>query len=502
MANTTKLHPLLQPYEPTGDERFDEVKAAHLLNRAGFGGKPQEVQAVMEMGPQRAIDAMLDFPDAGADEESQSDVPDLSVVGDGYPKTFEERRKLLVGKSEEERKMLIQQLMQKNREAMAATMQWWLKRMVNGPYPLQEKLTFFWHGHFTTSARDERSASSMWEQNELIRRNAAGNFRNFVKQVSRDPAMLDYLNNQQNRKAHPNENYARELMELFTLGIGNYTEDDIKQAARAFTGWAHDGEGFIFRKFDHDYDRKTFMGRSGTFDGDDVIDIILQNPACAPYIASRLLNFFVMENPDPAICQSLGALMRENGFDLRPVLQTMFTSKLFYSRDVIGGQIKCPVQLVVGTMRLLDVEPPNPMSLVVALEQMGQVPFAPPNVKGWPGGRTWINTSTLFVRYNTTVWLAGGGSPVLGGGGGVARFVQLRGGGDGRFGQAPSFSPKSSGSDAEQVVDKWVSYLIQRPIAPDRKRILVDALGNKPGSESSVKRMIQLIVSMPEYQLC
>ncbi|HEY1628572.1 MAG TPA: DUF1800 domain-containing protein [Tepidisphaeraceae bacterium] len=493
-----QLHPQLQPFVPGESDSFDSVKAAHLLNRAGFGGKPAEVAAIAAMGPKHAVDAIMDFPDAEAAEESRTDQPDFSAIED-YPKSFEERRQLLLGKTDEERKALIQQFMAKNREAMAEVLNWWLKRMTAGQYPLHEKLTFFWHGHFTTSARDERAAWLMWTQNETLRRNAAGNFRTFVKEISRDPAMLDYLNNQENRKAHPNENYARELMELFTLGIGNYTEQDVKEGARAFTGWGHDGEEFIYRKFDHDNGVKTFFGRSGNFDGDDVIELILQNPACAPYIAKCLLTFFVQDEPDPAICKSLGAVLRENNYDLRPALRTMFASKLFYSSDVIGGQIKSPVQLAVGTMRLLEVDPPVSQQLFAALDQMGQVPFGPPNVKGWPGGRSWINTSTLFVRYNTAVWLAGGG-PAIAGGGNVARFVQMPQSG-GFFGARPQFNPSASGS-ANEVADLWIARLIQRPIAEDRRQILVDALGSKPDEQSSVKKMIQLIVSMPEYQLC
>jgi uncharacterized protein (DUF1800 family) len=504
-----QLHPLLQPYVPSSSDPFDALKAAHLLNRAAFGGKPEELETVMELGPSKAIDALLDFPDASADEQSKTDVPDLSAVGDGYPRTFVERRKLLLGKTQEERQMINNQLMAKNRDAMTETMKWWLKRMQSGAYPLQEKLTFFWHGHFTTSARDERSAGAMWQQNETLRRNAAGNFRAFVKQISRDPAMLDYLNNQQNRKAHPNENYARELMELFTLGIGNYTEDDIKEAARAFTGWSHDGEDFVFRRFEHDYGIKNFFGRTGNFDGDDVIDIILQKDACAAYIANRLLAFFVMEEPDAPVCQSLGRLLRESNYDLRPVLATMFTSKLFYSPKVIGAQIKSPVQLVIGTQRLLDVSPPNPMQLVVAMQQMGQVPFGPPNVKGWPGGRSWINTATLLVRYNTAVWLAGGGTPVQGGPGPAARFVELRGANRanranqrGRGPLGPMFNPQATARSAEDLVDTWVARLIQRPIAPQRRQTLIEAVGDRYQSESMTKKVIQLLVALPEYQLC
>src|SRR4051794_11371903 len=274
-----KSHTLLQPYKPTSDDPFDAVKAAHLLNRAGFGGTPDEIQKVVELGPENAIDWMMDFPDAGADEQSQTDAPDLSSI-EGYPRNFREIRQLYMNKTQEERKAVIQQLMAANREALQAVVYWWMKRMSRGPYPLQEKLTLFWHGHFTTSAKDERQASLMWKQNELLRRQGAGNFREFVRQISRDPAMLDYLNNQQNRKQHPNENYARELMELFTLGIGHYTEEDIKNAARAFTGWGHDGDEFVYRRPEHDFGEKVFFGKRGNFDGDDVIDIILSHPHC------------------------------------------------------------------------------------------------------------------------------------------------------------------------------------------------------------------------------
>ena len=410
----SRLATNLQPYDPAIDGAYDAVKAAHLLNRAGFGGRPDEIARVLELGPVKAVDWLLDFPDAPVEEQSKTDVPDLSRI-EGYPRTFAERRKLLNGKSPEERQMLQQMLNASNREAMSATIGWWLKRMVDGPYPLQEKLTLFWHGHFTTSARDERSAWLMWQQNELLRRQGAGNFREFVRQISRDPAMLDYLNNSQNRKKSPNENYARELMELFTLGIGNYTERDIKEAARAFTGWAHDGDEFIYRAYDHDKDAKTFFGRTGNFDGDDVIEIILQQKACAPYIAERLWTFFAYENPEPAIVDALGGLIRKNKWSLRPAIRALFTSRAFYSSRAVGTQIKSPIQLVVGTARLLGSGLPETRRLVNALEQMGQVPLMPPNVKGWPGGRHWINTSTLLVRYNTALALVGGGNAPSGG---------------------------------------------------------------------------------------
>ncbi|MGN6627975.1 MAG: DUF1800 domain-containing protein [Tepidisphaeraceae bacterium] len=476
----TRLHPMLAPFTPTDDDPWDRVKAAHLLNRAGFGGTVDEVEKVYKLGPVDAVNWLMDFPNGASDEIAPDDGPDLSGI-EGYPRSFADRQRIFRNKTPEERQILQQQMNQANGEALRAISLWWIKRMASCAYPLHEKLTFFWHGHFTTSARDERSAWLMWQQNETLRAHAAGNFGQFVHAISHDPAMLDYLNNQQNRKAHPNENYARELMELFTLGIGNYTEDDVKQVARAFTGWAHDGESFVFRKFDHDTGVKSFLGRTGNFDGDDAINIILQQRSCAPYICGKLWAYFVNENVDALVVQSLGQLFRDENYEIRPVLRTMFASRAFYAPQNIGAIIKCPVQLVVGTTRQLQVQQQgrgNFGFLQGALQQMGQVPLQPPNVKGWPGGRLWINTSTLFVRQNTALALA--------------NMTDRRR-------NATRFNDPSMTTD--QIVDHWLATLIQRPVDPERRRVLVDAVGPKP-NENSVRNAINLILSMPEYQLC
>jgi uncharacterized protein (DUF1800 family) len=418
------------------------------------------------------VDWLLDFPDKPAEEQDAGDQPNMTAIQD-YPPNMREMAQMYVGKPEDERRQMFQKMQQANRAAEVSTAGWWMNRMAWGKHAMQEKLALFWHGHFPTSVREERMARLMWRQNETLRRHAAGNFGAFVKAISRDPAMLDYLNNQQNVRFHPNENYARELMELFTLGLGHYTEDDVKNAARAFTGWGHDGTNYVFRRFDHDFNDKTFLGRRGNFDGDDVVDIILEQPACAPYVASRVWDFFVSEEPNEPVTQALGDLLRGEKYDLRPMLKTLFTSKAFYASQVIGAQIKSPVQLVVGTARLLGTDlPPARMSMQPngPLNQMGQVPMAPPNVKGWPGGRSWINTSTLFVRCNTAM--------------GMAREAELE-----------------PAATADATVDKYLARLIQRPVAPEQRQPLLDAVGDKPTVEST-RRMVQLIVSMPEYQLC
>jgi uncharacterized protein (DUF1800 family) len=497
------LHRLLEPYQPTDADPFDAVKAAHLLNRAGFGGTTEEVEKVRKMGPAAAAEWLLDFPDQGAEEQSAKDVPDFSSIGD-FPKSFREIREAMRGKSKEEQQRFRQMLMRGNREAMAETARWWLNRMATGAHPLQEKLTLFWHGHFTTSFREERSAWLMWRQNELLRRTAAGNFEHFVKGISRDPAMLQYLNNNQNRRGRPNENYARELMELFTLGIGNYTEQDVKEAARAFTGWTSEGDDFAFRRLLHDDGRKTFLGHAGNFDGDDVVDIILRHKACAPFIAGKLFRFFAYDEAESGgpleqgIPESLGQLLRDNKWNLRPVIRTILRSKAFYSDKAIGVQIKSPVQLVLGTVRLLGVPLPPMQILRNSLQQMGQMPFNPPNVKGWPGGRAWINTATLYVRYNTCVALAGGfegtGFGGAGFGGGLGpRFQKMR--------LRAKFNTDGA-TTAEQVVDHWLARLIQRPVDVAKRQALVESLGGRAADEDAIGRMVQLIVSMPEYQLC
>jgi uncharacterized protein (DUF1800 family) len=440
------------------------------------------------------VDDLLNFPDAGAETQDEKDVPNFSSI-ENFPKDFRALRQMVAGKSPEERQKIRQMLMQGNRQALQATARWWLKRMAYGPHPLQEKLALFWHGHFTTSFRDERSAWLIWRQNELLRRKAATNFHVFVKEISRDPAMLQYLNNNQNRKGRPNENYARELMELFTLGIGNYTEDDVKNAARAFTGWASEGDDFVFRRGQHDDGRKIFFGRSGNFDGDDVIEMIMRHKACAPYVAGKLFRFFAYENVETDVAEGLGQVLRDANYDLRPMLKTLLRSQVFFSAKTIGSQVKSPVQLVIGTVRLLGLELPPLQPLQRSLQQMGQVPFNPPNVKGWPSGQAWINSATLFARYNTCVMLAGGNA--FGPGQRQRQFSDD----NPKLRLMARFRPEAGGT-AEETVDYWVSRLIQRPIDPQKRQVLIDSVAGKSNLEEAIRRMVQLIVSMPEYQLC
>jgi len=287
---------------------------------------------------------------------------------------------------------------------------WWLERMMNGPAPLLEKMTLFWHGHFATSVQKVKDAYWLWLQNDTLRRSALGNFATLVKKMSRDPAMMIYLDLEQSRREHPNENWARELMELFTVGIGNYSEDDIRASARAFTGYRVDmtTQQFRFAPLQQDLGSKNFMGRSGGLNGDDIINILVSKPACAQFIGRKLWRFFVEDEPSEAIVDAIASSIRAHNYEMRPVMQEVFSSAEFYSNRAMGSQIKSPVQYIIQTSKLLGAPLPSPIVVQNAMRQMGQILFAPPNVKGWDGGKAWISTSTLLFRYNFANYLING----------------------------------------------------------------------------------------------
>jgi hypothetical protein len=261
-------------------------------------------------------------------------------------------------------------------------------------------MTLFWHGHFTSGLREVKRAGLMHEQNGFLRTHALSDFRTLLRGISRDAAMLVYLDNGKNVKGRPNENYARELMELFTMGEGHYTEQDVREAARAFTGWASGPRGFVVQASRHDDGEKTFLGRTGQFDGDDIIEIILEQPATAEYLARKLWAFFVESEPDETIVQRLAETIRLTDYDLREAMRTILSSDAFYGPRARFALVKSPVELMAGTLRRLAIPPGDLRAANDVLRQMGQELFQPPNVKGWDGGRAWISTNTLFARYN------------------------------------------------------------------------------------------------------
>jgi uncharacterized protein (DUF1800 family) len=287
-----------------------------------------------------------------------------------------------------------------------AVQAWWLQRMVQTARPLEEKMTLFWHG-LLTSGLDKAGPGQMYVQNELFRKMALANFDDLLKAVSKDPAMMVYLDTENNRKGKPNENYARELMELFTTGIGHYTEDDVRESARAFTGWTLQGSKqlrfttestFIPRYFDSG--QKTFMGKTGNFTGADIVEMLVPLRATAERLSTRLFSFFAYQNPEPEIVRHLADTFQQNHYNVGAVVREIFTMDAFYSAKAYRGLVKSPAELTAQTLRATGADTRGFLAAANAMAPMGQLLFFPPNVAGWPGGASWINSSTLLNRIN------------------------------------------------------------------------------------------------------
>ena len=460
----------LEPFSPSSQDLWDVVKAGHLLRRAGFGPLPSEIARAVQLGPDRAVDALFAFP---------PDAPPAPLFGDIHAAEArliemlqELARAQTKPKDSPELRAAYEDVNRAHGRALVALASWWFDRMTTTPAPLQEKLSLFWHGHFTTSAGDVHDAIAMFNQNQLFRQHAAGNFGRLLDGVARDPAMLRYLNNDANRKGHPNENWARELMELFTLGIGHYTETDIRESSRAWTGWTlrdyrtfEDRRNFAFKPQLHDGGTKTFLGQTGSFDGTDIMRIILANPATPRWIAGKLTKFFVSPAPAPELVEAMAQQLVANGYEIAPVLRGLFRSRAFYRPDVIRAQIKGPVEFVVGAVRHLGIAHPDWPRLSQLTAEAGQRLFYPPTVKGWDGGTAWINASTVFGRANLAGALLSG-----------------------KFG-TPDTAALSS-------LETMAAQLLQRPLSPARRSILTQAIKGT-GREAA----IHLIMSLPEYQV-
>jgi len=366
----------------------NQMKNQHLMWRAGFGPAVEQLRDLSEYSPKQFYKALI---------KASARKPDYIDVADDYLKG------LLMGIEEagrQQKKELPAEdkknIQQKKREGVRNLNMYWMHEMVNSAAQLREKMAFFWHGHFAC-----RNLNVFYQQGllDVIRRNALGNFGSMLKKVSKSAAMLNFLNNQQNRKDHPNENFAREVMELFTLGRGNYSENDVKEAARAFTGWGATVKGeFQFRRLQHDFGSKIFLGRTGNFDGDEVLDILLQEKQTARYITQKVYRFFVNEKVDAEKIDWLAERFYKNNYNISKLMEDIFTSDWFYEEKNIGSQIKSPVELLVGIQRMLPMKIEREEALMLLQRVLGQLLFYPPNVAGWPGGKTWIDSSSLMMR--------------------------------------------------------------------------------------------------------
>ena len=494
--------------KPLSSRHWNYDAAAHLLNRAGFGGTPDEIQALAALTPEAAVASFLDY----------EEIPD-ATANPAWAKPngeeLREYREKLKNATPAEQRMLKQQENRTQQLQMNELRGWWLNRMRHGSRPLQEKMVLFWHGHFATSVEKVRNPYFMWRQNDVFRRMATGNWLLLLTAVGKDPAMLFWLDQAQSRAQHPNENFAREVMELFALGEGHYTEHDVTEAARALTGWSleFDTQQFLDRPFIHDDGLKTVFGQTGYFDGDDFMEMIVAHPQASKFITAKLWNFFAGEPPEPALNDALAAEFKSHGNNFKPFLRTMFGCEEFYSDSVVRNLVKSPVQWLVGSTRLLQCELPPPIVASAITRSLGQDLFAPPNVKGWDGGMSWITTNTLLTRYNEATTLLTGSLESLSaqdfakrvgaqGGEAVRRYAERAqrfhvGGID-----VNKLVSPAERTDKNTLVATLQKRLLQTALAMDKQKALQEFLDSKTQlTDADILTVIRLIMSTPEYQI-
>jgi uncharacterized protein (DUF1800 family) len=448
-----------QPWRPADRQPWSLKWAGHLYRRAGFGATWDELQEAVARGPDATLEGLL----SGGPGLEQFD-EEVDAVTKGLPL-------VLRGTTLHEYQGV------------------WLYRMMNTPHPLRERMTLFWHNHFATSVAKVRQPGLMQRQNNLLRRHALGDFRALLLEVSRDPAMLIWLDSNSNVRGHANENFARELMELFALGIGNYTEKDVQAAARAFTGWHTAGGKFIDNRRQHDPGVKTVLGHTGPLDGQDVIAILLEQPAAARFLVGKLYRHFIAEDAPPSaqLLEPLADQFRKSGYDIAGVVGTMLRSRLFFSEHAYRRRIKSPVEFVVGLARTLGGKA-APGELANLLDGLGQDLYSPPNVKGWDGGKAWLNSATMLARQNAS-WALVGGEDL--------RFRDKI--------KLAELARRKAGSEAAKQVGFVVNLFLQGDVTPAVSgKLLSTLIGNKGQKSDPSRRIVEAahtVLLMPEYQL-
>jgi uncharacterized protein (DUF1800 family) len=429
----------------------ERARVAHLLRRAGFGSSEAELDSYTALGFAATLDRLLNYEQVD-DSAAEQQVAAIQV----------------------------------DRRNVEAARFAWLTRMLYTRRPLQEKMVLFWHTHFATAASKVRAADLMLQQLQLFRDNALGNFETLLQQVTRDPAMLVWLDNNQNRKGKPNENYAREVMELFTIGIGNYTDADVKEAARAFTGYGTNRDGqFDYVADQHDDDDKTFLGVTKNWDADDILATLVRHPATARFLTAKLFRFFVHDTPDPSTIERLAATYTTTGFD-------MLSGPEFLSPEAFRAQVKQPADLVIGALKALNVQNVGP-DLPQTTRRMGQDLLNPPDVSGWKGGDNWISATTLLERFNFADRLAAARAPDQ------PYFVDVGS-------QLVGHGLRT----AADVVDYYLGLLVDGAATAEARQSLIDFLTtdggfvvtpNDEATEQKVRGMLHLAMSLPNHQL-
>ncbi|MEZ6065059.1 MAG: DUF1800 domain-containing protein [Planctomycetaceae bacterium] len=440
-----------RPFEPDAQHPWTPALAAHLYRRAGFAPSPAELDAALKSRPGDLVAAMFERSEP-VDFEAQMDELGRATSATG------DTSKLPA---------------------------WWCYRLLATPDPLREKATLFWHGHFATSAAKVTDPELMLAHFRILRSHALGDFNALAQQMARDPAMLLWLDSATNRKAHPNENFARELMELFCLGEGNYSETDIRELARCFTGWEVRNKAFRFNRFQHDAGTKSFLGHSGECTGEQGVDVVLAQSACPEFLVRKLIRYYLCDEPQPPddLIAPLAEQLRDDDLHVANVLRRILSSNLFFSAHSVARQVRSPVDLVVGLLRALDATTNN-YRLAEGLERLGQRLFFPPNVKGWDGGRAWINSSTLIARANLIRQLL---------------FAE-----ETRFhkGSLSQLFASSDVNDGAEVIE-WLQRRLLAVRLPETVATqLADGIDRGDGDrEHRLRTAVHLLATQPEFQL-
>jgi uncharacterized protein (DUF1800 family) len=473
----------------------NQLKNQHLLWRAAFGPMAENANQLQKIS-QKELYKLLEKTSAKTPEP----IDVAKNLYDGLFKGMQDLAKMR-DLTADQKKMIRNQSRQDLKNLNLA----WLGEMINSEAQLREKMSLFWHGHFAC-----RVVNIFFQQQLLdtIRRYSLGNFGALLRAVSKSPSMLSFLNNQQNKKQRPNENFAREVMELFTMGRGHYTEADIKEAARAFTGWGFNLKGeFVFKKFQHDNGTKTVLGKKGNFTGDDVIDILLEQKQTARYITRKIYKHFVNENIDEQRVEALATKFYDSGYEIKTLLENIYTSDWFYNEKNIGNRIKSPVELLVGIRRMLPMQIENPEVQLLFQKVLGQVLFYPPNVAGWPGGKNWIDSSSLMLRLRVPQVLTRADEFA----------VKPKADDDtdgGQMMQGGSYRMKNVKTDVdwksvvtiyetvprESLIDEISSSLLQTKSKISKTTL--EKFTDSSARENYIKTAMVELMSTPEYQLC
>lgn len=463
---------------PNKNKNKNDQQIRHLLNRAGFGFTPEELAPYLEMGYSSALEQLT------SPSSTDNSALDHMLAEQSFDFTNPDDIK-----------------------------RWWLFRMMFTRRPLEEKMTLFWHGHFATSDNKVRNPYAMYVQNCTIRKHAFGKFDDLLLAMSKDPAMIEWLDNQQNRKNKPNENYAREVMELFTMGIGNYTEQDVKEGARAFTGWQAKPDGFFFNSGQHDKGSKTFLGQTGNFNGEDIVNILANQKATGHYLAGKLIRFFALYNPSNSFVDEIAGVYKKSDHNIGAMVSAIFASRNFTSTACFHSLIKSPCEYVIGMLKTfqvsqVDAEVPRLMAA------MGQNLFNPPSVKGWDGGENWIASDVMMERFNFATRMIS------------QKFDYLE-----KYSSPAKIAAEQGLTSAAETVDYFLSLLVENDAPPSVRERLIKyvssdmsgkpmtmpmtnpmtmpmakplASGKLPEDkvlDARLRGLVHLIMTLPTYQL-